>query len=76
MWLQAGLGSAGWGPQGPWDREGALGLSSPGIQCDAKSRGEAEPTVCDCMILTDNPNALAINNNRVSDLTLIQTSRS
>lgn len=34
-----------------------------------------EPIVCDHMILTDNPNALTINNHRVS-FTLIQTSRS
>ena len=77
MWLQAGLGLCRAGASGTLGTgEGPLGLSSPGIQCDCQEPGDAEPTVCDRTILTDNPNTLAINNNRVSDLTLIQTSRS
>lgn len=44
MWLQAGLGLCRVGASGTLGTgEGALGLSSPGIQCDAKSRGKQNP---------------------------------
>lgn len=68
MWLQAGSGLCRAGASGTLGTgEGPLGLGSPGIQCDCREPGDVEPIVYDHMILTDNPNALAINNHRVSD---------
>lgn len=68
MWLQAGSGLCRAGAPGTLGTgEGPLGLGSPGIQSDCREPGDVEPIVCDHMILTDNPNALAINNHRVSD---------